>query len=90
MSDTLTAPTETAPRLLTLAELDALPRGSVVLLTKNLGGFPRAAIKTGSRASGDWCEKWQITSGSSQPGSGVLVFYGAVLLTPTNPPDDLV
>ena len=90
MSDTLTAPTETAPRTLTLEELDALPVGAIVLLTKNLDGRTEAAVKTASRASGYARSAWRMTSGSTYPGSGVMLHYGAVLLAPVDPPADLV
>src|SRR5690606_9057409 len=60
VSDTLTAPTETAPRTLTLEELDALPVGAIVLLTKNLDGRTEAAVKTASRASGYARSAWRM------------------------------
>lgn len=90
MSDTPTAPTETAPRPLTLDELDALDVGEGVFLTDPIDGRHELAIKCGSKRSGHGKSIWRMTSGSTYPGSEALLRYSPILLRPTNPPDDLV
>lgn len=78
-----TASPEPAPRPLTCAELDALPLGERVGY-RDRGGFPRAAVKIGTRPSSG-AERFSIT-GPTLVGSFELESAGAVLLEPTDPP----